>query len=115
MIDRSKLANAEMNDEELGQVAGGTFCATAEDSTFLYAYGLLDDYHGSLHTMFHWGSDSSDVDTGWAKAGITCVTKFSYSNQYFKDGKEITLDEARDYVKANFKQIRDMPGSDCTI
>ena len=109
MIDEKKLANAAMSDEELDSVAGGSIGQTAEDSTLLYAYGLVDDYHRELHTAFHWNSDSSAVDAGWAKAGITCVTSPLSKNRYFKDGKEMTCDEARDYLKANFKQIRDIP------
>ena len=109
MIDEKKLANAAMSEEELDNVAGGRIGQTAEDSTLLYAYGLVDDYHKELHTAFHWNSDSSAVDAGWAKAGITCVTKPCKANLYFKDGKEISGDEARDYLKANFKQIRDIP------
>ena len=111
MIDEKKLANAEMSDEELDSVAGGNIGQTAEDSTLLYAYGLLDDYHGTTHTIFHWKSDSAAVDAGWAKIGITCVTKPGGDNLYFKDGKEISGYEARDYLKANFKQIREKPDS----
>ena len=35
MIDKSKLANAAMSDEELDNVAGGNSWETAEDSQFL--------------------------------------------------------------------------------
>ena len=109
MIDEKKLANAMMSDDELNQVAGGTINQTVMDSQFLYDYGLVDDWHGNFHTAFHWLSDSAAVDAGWAKAGITCVTKVDSlsSNLYFKDGKEITHVEAIAHVKANFKKIRD--------
>ena len=60
-------------------------------------------------TYHYWKSDSAAVDAGWAKAGITCVTKPAGDNLYFKDGKEMTRNEALDYLKANFKQIRDIP------
>lgn len=103
----------QLSDEELTQVAGGNMAQTSDDSALLYAYGLLDDYHGSLHMTFHWKSDSAAVDKGWAKAGITCVTvpgsKVRVSNRYFLDGKEISRDQAHDYLKANFNQIREIP------
>ena len=107
MIDEKKLANAAMSDEELDQVAGGNVGQTVVDSRLLYDYGLVDDWHGDFHMTFHWKSDSAAVDAGWSKAGITCVTKPIGSNQYFKDGKEISRDEAVAHVKANFSKIRD--------
>ena len=35
MIDKNKLANAAMSDEELDNVAGGNVAETANDSRFL--------------------------------------------------------------------------------
>ena len=107
MIDEKKLANAAMNDDELDQVAGGTVGETSDDSKFLYDHGLVDDWHGDFNTFFNWIPDSKEVDAGWSKAGITCVTKHSDVNQYFLNGKEITHDEAIAHVKANFSKIRD--------
>ena len=108
MKNNKILENAAMNDDELDKVAGGHMTEVANDSSFLYEHGLVDDYHGGMHTTLHWKSDSAAVDAGWAKAGITCVTKFIDDNLYFKDGKQITRDEAYNHVKANFKQIRDI-------
>ena len=53
MIDEKKLASATMNGEELDNVAGGFIVETSTDSRLLYAYGLLDDFHRTTHTMFH--------------------------------------------------------------
>lgn len=99
----------KLSDDELEQVAGGNDGWTAVDSTILYAYGLVDDYHGYFHTGLHWKSDSAAVDSGWAKAGITSVTKPWGDNQYFMGGEEITRDQAITHLKANFKQIREVP------
>lgn len=103
----------KMDDCELDIVAGGNMAQTAEDSALLYAYNLLDDYHGSFHMTFHWESDSAAVDAGWSKAGITCVStpgrKGKVGNKYFLDGKEITRNEAINHLKTNFKQIREIP------
>ena len=100
----------KLSDEELEQVAGGDISQTAEDSKFLYKHGLLDDWHGSFAMTFRWGTFSKEVDDGWAKAGITCVTNPSplKNNLYFKDGKPITRTEAYDIVEKNFKMIRDI-------
>ena len=105
-----KTINAELemlSDKELDQVAGGSFGQTRVDSKFLYNYGLINTWHSC--TIFFWKSASSDVDRGWAKAGITCVTKpFLANNQYFKDGKEISREEAYKIVKEKFSKIHDI-------
>lgn len=108
MADKEKFTDEVVSDEELEQVAGGSIPQTAYDSVLLYEYGLVDDWHSDLTTTFNWESYSAAVDAGWAKAGITCVTKPSPfdNNLYFLNGKEITRDEAHDYVKANFEKIR---------
>lgn len=108
-----KKINAElelMTDEELDEVAGGTIGETAGDSQYLYDYGLMDNHYGSIKVMFCWGSKSAEVDAGWAKAGITCVTKPCGSNDYFLNGKEISRNEAKKLVKANFKRIHNISG-----
>jgi len=94
-----------MNDEELEHVAGGTIGQTAGDSKILYDYGLMDRHYGTIPVMFYWKSKSAEVDAGWAKAGITCVTAPLSGNKYFLNGKEISRGEAYDYLKANFKRI----------
>ncbi|MBO4401773.1 MAG: hypothetical protein J5809_08005 [Selenomonadaceae bacterium] len=93
-----------MSDDELNQVAGGSSTETSEDSKLLYQCGLIDDWHGEDHTMWIWHSSSKAVDEGWAKAGITCVTKWAdpEHNLYFKDGKEISRSEAHEYLLKNF-------------
>ena len=106
MIDEKKLAKATMNEEELDNVAGGGIPETSNDSKLLYERGLVDDWHGVETTAFRWGSYSEAVDAGWSKAGITCVTKPFNDNQYFKDGKEISRNEAIAHVQANFQKIR---------
>ena len=96
----------QLTDEELDQVAGGTIGQTAGDSKILYDYGLMDKYYGTIPVMFYWGSKSAEVDAGWSKAGITCVTKPFGSNQYFLNGKEISRKEAYRIVNENFPDTR---------
>ena len=102
------LKDEILSDEELDQVAGGTIGETAGDSQILYDYGLMDNHYGSIPVMFYWGSKSAEVDAGWAKAGITCVTKPCDGNDYFLNGKEISHKEAIKYVKDNFKKIHNV-------
>ena len=99
-----------MSDDELEQIAGGSIPQTAEDSQFLYKHGILDDWHGSFAMAFKWGTYSKEVDNGWAKAGITCVTTPNplKDNLYFKDGKPISRAEAYNIVEKKFKNVRDI-------
>ena len=95
----------KLSDEELDNVAGGTIGQTAGDSQILYDYGLMDRYYGTIPVMFYWKSKSAEVDAGWSKAGITCVTAPTRDNKYFMNGKEISRGEAYDHLKKNFKRI----------
>ena len=100
----------QLSDEELEQVAGRDIPQTAEDSQFLYKHGLLDDWHGKFAMTFRWGTYSKEVDNGWAKAGITCVTTPNplKDNLYFFKGKPISRTEAYDIVEKNFKRVREI-------
>ena len=100
--------NAELEkltDEQLDQIAGGNTIETSRDSHFLYDHGLMDTWYGDYKVGWQWLSVSPKIDAGWSKAGITCVTKPSKSNQYFVGGKEITRDEAIDIVKSKYPRI----------
>ncbi|MBR2734109.1 MAG: hypothetical protein IKD80_07690 [Selenomonadaceae bacterium] len=102
-----KKINAEleaMSDEELSMVAGGSKSQTENDSKLLYEHGLLNNWF-YIGLCSDWIEKSAKVDAGWAKAGITCVTKPSADNLYFLNGKQISRDEAWNHVKANFKKI----------
>ena len=104
-LKKINLELEKLTDEELEGVAGGTIGQTAGDSKILDDYGLMDKYYGTIPVMFYWNSKSAEVDAGWSKAGITCVTKPFGNNQYFIDGKEISRGEAYNHLKANFKRI----------
>ena len=114
--DKLKKLNAELEqltDDELDEVAGGTIGQTAGDSKILYDYGLMDRHYGTIPVMFYWKSKSAEVDAGWAKAGITCVTKPFGSNQYFLNGKEISQDDAWKIIdgKENFIKNKKIPSA----
>lgn len=98
-MTEDKFADEMLSDDELDQIAGGTDDQTTDDNMFLYEHGLVDVVVCD---------SSKDVDAGWAKAGITCVTKFFSDNQYFIGGKSISRNEAYDIVKSKFKKIRNV-------
>ena len=98
----------QLSDEELDNVTGGTIRQTADDSKFLYKYGLMGTWYSTLSAAFDWTKCSIKVDNGWARAGITCVTKPHQDNQYFLNGKEITYGQAVAHVQKNFKPVNDI-------
>ena len=81
-------------DNKLNMVTGGDFDETAWDSWALYRKHLIDHRYSTAEMVFHWVKYSAEVDSAWNKAGIRCLSKPFKSNQYFKDGKEISHDLA---------------------
>ena len=109
-----KKINGELNklrDEELEQVAGGDFGETSSDSRLLYEHGLMNDWQNIFQVILHWVPYSKEVDEGWSRAGITCVTKPLGYNKYFAGSREITRDEAINIVKSKFKKVRQIKES----
>ena len=94
-----------MSDEQLENIVGGSIGGTSLDSHLLYDYGIIDDYHSFDGMAFHWKSYSAEVDAGWAKVGITCVTKPSGHNEYFAGSKGISRKEAVKILKSKFCRI----------
>ena len=81
-------------DNKLNMVTGGYLEETVFDNFYLYHYGYTKTEYDDFDFIFDWCNCSKEVDEGWAKAGITCVTKPLAPNQYFRKGKEITEDLA---------------------
>ena len=81
-------------DKELNMVAGGNIIETSTDSFLLYNAGYMCDMYTEGDLIFNWVDYSADVDEGWRNVGVTCVTSFAYSNEYYKDGKKISRGEA---------------------
>ena len=106
MIDKSKLANLEaMSEEELDQVAGGTFQEVAEDHKFLCDHALLKGYDGILG--FPAKFSAQRVKEAWEKAGITCDVDYSWRggrNNTYTDssGNQISREEAYNIVRERF-------------
>ena len=95
----------KLSDEELEQVTGGNIGQTTSDSMILYDHGIMDTWHSNLHFIFHWKSASKEVDEAWSKSGITCCTVPFGTNKYWKDGNQISREEAHKHLKDNFKRI----------
>ena len=93
MAVEDKFADEVMSDAELEQVAGGGTRQTVGDGKFLMSFGYMEN--GNPDYFLGWEKSSAKVDAGWAKVGITCVTKFGCpDNKYFAGSQEISRKEA---------------------
>ena len=86
----------KLMNEELNLVTGGSLFETVDDCGMLCWFGELNDYHNTFHMIFHWNTDSAEVDRGWYWAGVRSVTKFVGANEYYLlyDGEKISREEA---------------------
>ena len=98
MIDKKKLANAAMNDDELDNVAGGTCYQMADDSRFLNSLNGSTDRYGSFRTF--WGTGLKEIKNAWASLGIeTDLNCGAFDdNKYYLNGQEITQEQARQHA-----------------
>ena len=94
MAEEKILKDEILKDEELEQVAGGTYRDSSLDLAFMQAIGdLKKEDTAGLATMTR----------AWAKEGISVVMHDDdkYSNEYYKDGKQISREAAmRTVLKA---------------
>jgi len=91
------LKDEQLNDDELDNVAGGGTMQTLGDQDFLsmLGYTTKTGFTDPFIAAFKWEKISSAVDAGWAKAGVTCVTKFGCpDNLYFINGQQVSRKEA---------------------
>ena len=97
MIDEKKLANAEMSEEELDNVAGGNCHEMADDSRFLNSLNGSTDRYGTFRTF--WGAGYEEIKNAWASLGIeTYLKSGTISNKYYLNGQEITQEQARQHA-----------------
>ena len=96
-----KKINAELeqlSDEELENVAGGTWNDTADDAKFFHALNGSTPFLRGIEVAFsRTGSLLNKLTQEWAKVGV----KFEphngaiYENKYFIDNQEVTQGVAR--------------------
>lgn len=94
------FADEVMSDDELDKVAGGGTAQTGGDEGFLASMGYMSNKDTSgFELVFNWNEVSKNVDDGWSKAGVTCVTKFGApDNLYSIGGKPVSRKEAFAHV-----------------
>ncbi len=103
MTEEKGFKDCVMSEEELDNVAGGTYREIADDSRFLNSLNGSTDRYGERRIEFTPGkSIEEEVRRGWKTVGID----FKYPGslgcvepcEYFLDGKQITQDQARQHA-----------------
>lgn len=97
-----------LSDEELDQIAGGSYIEVAGDSRFLNDLAGLTDRYGAFKVFGSYNSIKSEIVKGWSIVGITLDPGHTGSNDYYKDGQKISRSEAMKYaVKKYGRSIED--------
>ena len=101
MIDEKKIANAAMNDEELNQVAGGTFEEGKQDALELervFGCNVRFSYRTGIGDMRIY--DHNAVKKAFAKFGVKVNYDSDKSNEYFIGGNKVTREEAWNHINS---------------
>lgn len=106
--EKLKKINDELNklsDEDLDNVAGGSFFETADDSYFLNSLNGLCDCYDATKIFLSMKDDegatlSGKIEKAWESVGIKAelYPNLTSHNKYFIDGKEITREEAHQHA-----------------
>ena len=105
-----------MSDDELAQVAGGTYNQVAADSRFLNDLAGLTDRYGAFNAFFSYASIAEEIIKAWSKVGITACTDWGGSNKYFKNGDEISREDALKYAAKQYgKDLNSMNRGDYNL
>lgn len=98
MAEKDKVTDEVISDEELDNVAGGTWGQTADDSRFLNSLNGSTDRYGATRISVTYGTKIEEkVQRGWKTVGIDFEWHGGAvkDNKYFLNGQEITQGEAR--------------------
>ena len=105
MIDEKKLANAAMSDDELDQVAGGTFEELKADAEEFESFGKMFQcsYPTGIGNMRIY--DREAVVGLFAKFGVQVNFDDNKPNEYFIDGNKVTREEAWNHINSIVDKI----------
>lgn len=99
MAKEDKFADEVLSEDELEQVAGGTYEQTSEDSGFLYCYGLCPAFDVLDLQLTSGRAREEQVKAAWAKVGITLdYSGYFGGNRYYLNGKKISRYAAHQHV-----------------
>ena len=90
-----------LNDEQLEEVAGGTWGQTADDSRFLNSLNGSCDRYGATRISFTPGTKiEEEVQKAWATVGVDFHWHGGAvsDNEYYINGKKVTQGEARTHA-----------------
>ena len=89
-----------MNDEELDNVAGGTFEELRQDAQeFRKVFGGPIRFNRQIGIGHAAIASRSDIVAGFAKFGVKMTWDNDKPNEYFIDGNKVTREEAWNHVK----------------
>ena len=111
MADEKILKDEVLSDEELDQVAGGTFAESYNDATAFEKLGVkifknelvgvpLLDYEGFVNLRAAFDKYGVTIKDDGSIGGDLMGT--SKANQYFIDGKEVSREDAWKHINAQF-------------
>ena len=107
MIDKDKIADELLSDDELEQVAGGNCYESADDSRFLNSLNGSTDRYGATRLFFSmgWTGIDAEIRDAWAKVGVEAeidsgniLNPGGYKNIYKINGKQVTQEQARQHA-----------------
>ena len=99
MIDNKILENAAMGDEELDQVAGGTYSELRQEAKYLeqaFGYTRRFVYRTGIGNMRIY--DRGAVVGLFARFGVQVNFDFDKSNEYFIGGNKVTREEVWNHI-----------------
>ena len=106
MIDEKKLASAAMNEEELDQVAGGTFGEIKDDAHKLQAafgHTVRFAHRTGIGKMEY--IDEAALRDGFKRFGVQVNFDDNKPNEYFIDGNKVTREEAWNHINSIVDKI----------
>ena len=99
MIDNKILENAAMGDEELDQVAGGTYSELRQEAKYLeqaFGYTRRFVYRTGIGNIEY--VDREVLDRGFKIFGVQVTYDGDKPNEYFIGGNKVTREEVWNHI-----------------